>query len=104
MAKIPYEKPKVLDLSGRAVANGQNPLACLAGGAVAFIDCATGSNDNACYTGTGGYQTSSDCLPGTGAAGGSCLPGTGQTTYECAGGSGPLYPGTCTAGPTVSSL
>ena len=94
-----YEKPAVVELGSRA-ARGDEPMACLAGGGVAFIACAAGTTDSACYTGAGGYETGSDCMPGTAAAGGSCLPGGGNS-YECAGGSGATYPGTCTVGPSA---
>ena len=37
-------------------------MACLAGGGVAFIACAAGTTDSACYTGAGG---SGATYPGT---------------------------------------
>lgn len=100
MEKTPYEKPMILDLSGRAVA-GQGTRACITGNGVPAITCFSGGNDAACYTGNVGLAVVEDCMPGTSPDGASCVPGTSATAYECAGGSGPLYPGTCTTGPSV---
>ncbi len=96
-----YEKPTIVNLSARA-ANGQNPLACMPGGAVAPNACFSGAGDTACYTGAGGAESANDCLGG-GEPGmldpGSCLPG-GGAFVECAAGIGPTYVGACTSGPT----
>jgi hypothetical protein len=99
MEKMQYQKPVILDLSGRAAA-GQGPLACMTGNGVIPITCFEGGNDAACYTGTVGLPVIEDCLHGTSPNGASCVPGTSATAYECAGGSSPLYPGTCTEGPS----
>jgi hypothetical protein len=99
MEKAKYEKPIALDLSGRAAA-GQKPLACITGNGVVAITCFDGGNDAACYTGTVGLPVPEDCRPGTSPDGATCVPGTSASAYECAGGSGPLYPGSCTAGPS----
>lgn len=100
MGHKPYEKPMVSDLSGRAAA-GDEPCACVAGTGVAAITCFPGGNDAACYAGSVGLEVVEDCRNGTSPDGASCVNGTTATAYECAGGSGPLYPGTCTVGPSV---
>ena len=95
-----YEKPAVINLSGRA-SSGQVPLACMTGNGVSAITCFPGGNDAACYTGTVGLPVAEDCLNGTSPNGASCVPGISASAYECASGSGPLYPGTCTVGPSA---
>jgi hypothetical protein len=98
-----YEKPIIVELSTGAMAQG-GPKACMDGTAVTPVSCVGGSNDAACYAGTGGSQFPDDCLTGTspGAPGEfSCLYGI-SAAWECAGGAAPVeYTGTCTAGPSV---
>ena len=95
-----YEPPIAFDLGGRAAA-GHEPLACMTGDGVVPITCFDGGNDAACYTGNVGLPVIEDCLNGTSPNGASCVPGTSASAYECAGGSNPLYPGTCTVGPSI---
>ena len=95
-----YEKPIVMDLNARA-ASGQVPLACIAGGGVTPPGgCVPGSNDAACYAGTGGTEYSGDCIPGVSAGpDASCLAGN-AADWECAAGVTPVYSGACTVGPS----
>jgi hypothetical protein len=98
-----YEKPIVMELGSRARrADGQNPLACIAGGAAGggSESCGAGvSAQWACETGgnpTGGVGL---CVGGTTVTDGDCFGGSGVSFYCGSGGSPDFNPYGCTTGP-----